>query len=238
MNGNGLSRNSDVAAADAAIAQQAAGNELRGVDAYRKTDPLSRQNGRGIDADYSPSGIHQRPTRIAGIQRSISLNDVIDQAPGIRAQGSPERAHYTRGNGGLKTIGCANGDGDLADAQFLRVAELRRNQARLIDPNDGEITGGILADQGRGHVTAVGQSCRNASGFMHDVTVGEDEAVGREDESRAATLAVARLSRARAPCRLRNRDMHYRGADALDRSGDSGGVRVQQRSVRRAVVSH
>src|SRR5438270_12277804 len=109
MYGNGLSRNSDIAAANAAIAQQAAGDELRGVDSDGEADSLSRQNGGGIDADYTPRRVHQRPTRVAGVQGSIGLNHVIDQAPGIRPQRSPERAHYTRGNGGLKTIGCANG---------------------------------------------------------------------------------------------------------------------------------
>ena len=203
-----------------------------------KADSLSGQNGRGVDPDNASGRIHQRPTRIAGIQGSVGLNHVIDQAPGIRPQRPSQRAHYTCGNGGLKTIGRANGDGDLADAQFLRVAQFGRDQARLIDANNREITGGILADQGRGHMTPVGQSRRYAGGFMHDVAVGEDEAVGREDKSRAATLAFARFSRARASCRLRNGDMHDRRADALDGAGDRGGVRVQQSPVRRAMVSY
>jgi hypothetical protein len=72
---------------------------------------------------------------------------------------------------------------------------------------------------------------------MDDVAVGEDEAVGGEDKSRAATLALARFSGARPSCCLRNRDMYDRRADALDGSGDSGGVRVEQSPIRTAMVS-
>ena len=100
------------------------------------------------------------PPELPGIQRGIGLNDVIDQAPGIRAQRPSQRAHHTRRYGGLKAIGRANGDGDLAHAQFLRVSQFSRDQARLIDANDRQIAGGILADQGRGHMTPVGQSRR------------------------------------------------------------------------------
>lgn len=136
----------------------------------------------------------------------------------------------------MKTVGRANSDGDLAHAKFLRVAECGGDQARLIDANDREITSGVLADQGRRHMAAIGQSRRNPGGFMHDVAVGEDEAVGREDKSRSATLALARFSGARPFCCLRNRDMHYGRADALDGSGDSGRVRVEQSPIRRAMV--
>ena len=82
------------------------------------------------------------------------------------------------------------------------------------------------------------QLAREFGENVHPVLMDlEDEAVGGEDKSRAAALALARFSGARPSCRLRNRDMHYGRADALDGSGDSGGVRVEQSPIRRAMVS-
>src|SRR6204780_3641774 len=89
MHRHSLRRDADEAASNAAIAQQTAGHELRRVDADGKTDSLRRQNRRRIHADYSPSGIDQRPAGVSGVKRSIGLDYVIDQSAGIRGERTP-----------------------------------------------------------------------------------------------------------------------------------------------------
>src|SRR5208283_3062185 len=86
MDRHGLSRNADVAATDAAVAQQAAGYELCRVDADGETDSLRRQNCCGVYSNHSSGGIHKRAAGIAGVERGISLDDIVDQASRIRPQ--------------------------------------------------------------------------------------------------------------------------------------------------------
>jgi hypothetical protein len=64
---NILAGHADVAATDLAVADQPARNKLGSVHSYRKADSLRRQNDCSIDADHLAEGVHQRPTRVAGI---------------------------------------------------------------------------------------------------------------------------------------------------------------------------
>ena len=58
-------------------------NELCGIDAHGEAKPLGGQNDRRIDADNLASKNDQRPAGVARIQRSIRLDDVIDQPAGF-----------------------------------------------------------------------------------------------------------------------------------------------------------
>jgi len=77
------------AAADAAVAHQAHGDELRRVAAIAKQSP-ERENHRGVDADDFAARRHQRPAGVAGIERGVGLDDVVHQPAGSRAQRSSE----------------------------------------------------------------------------------------------------------------------------------------------------
>jgi hypothetical protein len=52
---------------------------------------------------------------------------------------------------------------------------------------------------------------------VHHVTVGEHEAIGRENKSRAAAVALSRLTIARAAAALRDLDLRYRWTDLFRR---------------------
>src|ERR1019366_1457690 len=56
---DGLGRDTDVAAADASVAQQAAGYEFRSVDADGKTYSLRGEDRRSVHANNSSCGIDQ-----------------------------------------------------------------------------------------------------------------------------------------------------------------------------------
>ena len=66
---------------------------------------------------------------------------------------------------------------------------------------------------------------------MHDVAVGENQAVGSKHKSRASAAPFARLARARAAGSLMHFDVHDGRADAVQRARDCAGVSIEQRIV-------
>ena len=75
---------------------------------------------------------------------------------------------------------------ELAGPKRLRVAELDGRQIRRRDADDGDVGVAVLADEVGRALAAVGQRHVDSRGAVHDVAVGQDEAVGREHEPRAA----------------------------------------------------
>ncbi|HZP63652.1 MAG TPA: hypothetical protein VFB28_09585 [Terriglobales bacterium] len=84
MKNSGLGFDSNVAPADSAFPKQATGNEFRSIDSNGKAESLGAEYGRGVDSDNLASGRYQRTTGVSGVQRSIRLDDIFDQTPGIR----------------------------------------------------------------------------------------------------------------------------------------------------------
>ena len=64
-----------------------------------------------------PFGIDQRTAGIAGIQRSIGLNDIVHEPARRRAQGAAQRRNDARGHGLRVAERIADGDRDLTDLQ-------------------------------------------------------------------------------------------------------------------------
>src|SRR5207302_6028279 len=58
-----LSRQTDIAATDSAIANETASDELSGVNRCGKADALRWQNHRSVHADHFSARVNQRPTR-------------------------------------------------------------------------------------------------------------------------------------------------------------------------------
>src|SRR5215472_17816727 len=94
VDGCGLRLYANVTAPDDAIADQLAGNELGGVDGDGEAESLCRQDGRRINANDLAGGIDQRSARISRIQCGVSLDYVVNQAAGLRAQGASQRADH------------------------------------------------------------------------------------------------------------------------------------------------
>ncbi len=83
--------------------------------------------------------------------------------------------------------------------------------SRRIEADDGKVGGGVIADEVRGAVAAVGERDFDSRGFVNYVAVGEDEAVGGKDESGAAALPFAGLAGAALAC-LDDIDFDHRRA--------------------------
>ena len=91
-NRHGLPGHADVAAANPAVANQLRRDEPRRVARDREAEALCRHDDRGIDSDDVAARVDQRPARVAGVERGVGLDDVVDQPPGLRAQRPAERA--------------------------------------------------------------------------------------------------------------------------------------------------
>ena len=86
MDLRGLSFDPDIASANASIMQQARSYELRGVHTNGKAETLSTHDGGRIHTHNLAIGSHQRSARVAGIERGIGLDDVVDQTTGVGPQ--------------------------------------------------------------------------------------------------------------------------------------------------------
>src|SRR5436305_7614609 len=111
-----LSRQTDIAATDFAIANETASDELGGVDRRGKADSLRRQNHRSVHADDLATGVNQWPTGISGIERGVSLNHGVHQTAGLRPQRSSQRTYHSGGDAILKAVRVTDRNHQLSDA--------------------------------------------------------------------------------------------------------------------------
>ena len=113
----GLAGDADIGAADITVADDLGQHELRGVTGDRKADALRAIDDRGVDADDFSRRRHQRPAGIAGVERSIGLDHVLDGSSAHRADRAAERRHHAGGHRRFESQGIADRDHQLAAAQ-------------------------------------------------------------------------------------------------------------------------
>ncbi len=78
----------------------------------------------------------------------------------------------------------------MPDAQGGGIAERGGGEVRAVDADDGQVGIRVFPNKLGGEPPAVRQGGLDLAGAMDDVAVGEDEAVGGEDESRPAAAGV------------------------------------------------
>ncbi len=215
----------EVAAADLAVPQQLGDHPADGVDRGGEADPLRHRDDRRVHADHLAAGIDERPARVAGVERGVGLDDVVDQPPAVRAQAAAERAHHAGGDRVLEAVRVADRDRELADAQAARRPERRGRKAARPDADHRDVGVRIIADDVRVVARAVREARADRFDPMDHVAVGQDQAVRGEHEpgARAAALAPA--------ARLLDLEVGNGGPDALGGSNDRPGVGVEQPGV-------
>ncbi len=222
MQRRSLPSHADVTATNPPLLDQPAGNEFGGVARDRETDSLGRPNHRGVDSDHFARGIRERPAGVSGIQRGVGLDDVVDQSARLRVHRATERANHSGGHARLKTERVTNGDCDLTDAQCFRIGQPHVGKLRRINANHGEIGIRIVSDKLGARFTAVGKVDHNFARTMHDVAVGQNKTVRRDDESRAAAAARAVGPRF---------NVHHRRRDPVNRTDDGARIFVEQSDI-------
>ena len=94
-NGRLLRRYSDVGAPHAAVPHQLAEHEVRRVRRDREADALRALDDRRVHADHLAARGDQRPAGIAGVERRVGLDHVVDQ-PSACARAASARAPRRR----------------------------------------------------------------------------------------------------------------------------------------------
>ena len=183
---------SQIAAHHSAMLEQLRQDVAGHVDRDGETDSLRRLDDRRVDADHPAAAVDKRSAAVAGIQGRVGLNDVVDQVAGDAAQRAADRADDAGRHGRFKAERTADGHHELADAQLGGIAQLRKRQRRAFRLHDGQVGPGIVADHAAGQFLAVDQVDAHPLVVLHDVMIGEQEAVRRKQNARTGTLLPAR----------------------------------------------
>ncbi|MFN8623477.1 MAG: hypothetical protein U0869_22290 [Chloroflexota bacterium] len=173
-------------------------DRLGEVDGQREPDAGRVARDRGVDADDVALGIHERAARVAGVDRSVGL-DQVAQVLGALAHlvGDVDLAVKTAhdaGRDGARELAerVAHGDRGLADAQRVRLAERGGRQILAVDLDEREVRQRVDADGLAVELGAVGQDDDHLRGVARHVAVGQDEAVRVDDHARARALRLRR----------------------------------------------
>ena len=148
----------------------------------------------------------ERSARVARVERRVGLNQVFHQPARACAQAAAERAHHAGRDRVLEAERVADGDHQLAGMSVdespssagRRSWADTRSTARSVSGSSPSTS--ACSRRPSSSVTQVVRRPGN------HVAVGEDQPVGREDETRAH--AVLRLRRSRPPARRARRLRH------------------------------
>ena len=193
----GVGRNADEGAAHAAEADDLRNDEIGGVGGDREGDALRAVDHGGVDADDLAGRRHQRAAGIAGVERGVGLDDVVDQPAGRGAHRAAERRDDAGGDGPFEAERIADGNGDLAAPQPLGIAERRDIGKAAVGAHQRDVGVGIAAEHAALAGGAVGHRDAHRLGVADDMEVGDDQPVRRDDEAGAmAALAANALDAA------------------------------------------
>ena len=164
-----------------------------------------------------------------GYMRGYAQHIKAEVTPVFRPQRAPERRNDPRGHAGVEAKRIADRDGDLARLQGFRIAELCRGKLRvLIGPDQGEIGVGVVAEDAAGEAAPIKRHHLGMLGALHDMTIGQNKAVRRDDYAGAGpgsrAVAVADI------------ETHDAWPDPLDDLGHGLRIGVQKRIVRVCIV--
>src|SRR5207248_11728230 len=148
----------------------------------------------GVDADDAAAAVGERAARVAGVERGVGLDhvvDVPDSGAGAGWQRAAEGRDDAGGHGAAEPVRVSDRDDELADAQLLRVPELGGHEVARLRPQDGEVGERVGADDGVVELAAVDERGSPAAApASDDVRGGEEEAVRRDDDRAAAAAAA------------------------------------------------
>ena len=147
---------------------------------HGKADALRAHDHRRVDADHFAARRHERPAGIAGIERRIGLDHVVDQPAVPRAQRAAERRDDAGRDRRLEAERIADRDrrGGRARNVFESPSAAAVVARGISTRSSARSVSGSSPSSAAVEVRAVGGSCTRR-GRLHDVAVGEHQAVGR-----------------------------------------------------------
>ena len=152
------------------------------------------EDGR-VHADDVAIHIQQRSAGVARIDGRVGLNEVLELTGSGRIDGPVLGRDDARCNGLRQRKGTADGADPVAHLRVVGVAQLDGRQRRAgVNLDDRQVGGLIEANHVRrpAHILVVGiggQLDVNLVGLLDHVIVGDDVALGIDDEARAQRFA-------------------------------------------------
>ena len=135
-----------------------------------------------VDAHHLATRVEQRAARVAGVHRHVGLQE---RHKGFIGQRAALGADHASSHRVLKAKGRANGQHPLAHFQLLAAAQLDDRQILGLDLQHRDVGLGVRAQHLGLELAAVGQLDVDVVGAAHHVGIGQDQAIGADDEARA-----------------------------------------------------
>src|SRR5205807_6018439 len=136
--------------------------------------------------DKAARAVDQRAARIAGVERGVSLDYVVDVPDGptrSRGQRAAEGRDDSGGDRAGEAVGVPDRDNQLTDPELCSVAELGRSQVPAVRPQDGEVGQPVDPDDLELQLPSVDERGPAVpSGSCHDVCGGQQEPVRSEGD--------------------------------------------------------
>ena len=141
-----------------------------------------------VDADHFTAHIDQWTARVAWVDRHISLDEgqIVTRVTLLGA-------HNAGGDGILKAKGRANGHDPFAHFETRDITDFDGRQASGLDFDHCHICAFVSTHDAGLEFSFVGQSDQDLVSAIYDVGVGHDEAIGRQNETRAHAFGLGRL---------------------------------------------
>jgi hypothetical protein len=132
-----------------------------------------------VDAEHAPGGVEQRPAGVAGVDRRVSLQHVVDREPVGSRDLALKRRDDARGQRPFEVERVADRKYRIAHLSAARVAERERVQRQPIGVNSqhSEVIGWVLADHLRVDRLALFEAYSDLDRVLHDVVVRQDRPV-------------------------------------------------------------
>lgn len=145
----------------------------------------ARREDRGVDPDKLAVEVQQRAAGIAAVNRGVGLNEILQP---FKVQAAAAKGRDNAGCGGLaKAERVADGDGEVADAKFIRVSNGDLRQVVWLNQlQQSDIALFIAPDQFGIELTAIVQLDADLLRLIDDVVIGQHIAFRRVDDNAGA----------------------------------------------------
>ena len=164
------------------LLEHGAGERYRDRETDAERAPRLGEDG-AVDADQVAGGVHQRTAGVAGVDRGIGLDEVLEAVDAEMV--AAERADDAERHRAAEAEGIADREHEIAHLHPVERAERDGGEVLAVRLQHGEVGLGIRSPHARRDAPAVGKHDLNVVGAFDHVIVGQDVAFRRNDDTRA-----------------------------------------------------